>query len=96
MTASDIAYRELLEQADEELGIRTVHVLSDVGSLPSDWTGRTGFINERVVREEVPDYKERTFYISGPPPMVKACRKALSHLGVRGSRIRTDYFPGLA
>ena len=95
LTASDIAYKDLLEQADEELGIRTVHVLSDVGSLPNDWTGRTGFIDDSVVREEVPDYKERTFYISGPPPMVKACRKALGRLGVRGSRIRTDYFPGL-
>lgn len=96
LTASDIAYKELLEQADRELGIRTVHVLSDVESLPSDWTGRTGFIGERVIAEEVPDYRERTFYISGPPLMVKACRGALRRLGVRGDRIRTDYFPGLA
>jgi ferredoxin-NADP reductase/Na+-translocating ferredoxin:NAD+ oxidoreductase RnfD subunit len=96
LTDSDIAYKELLEQADKKLGIRTVHVLSDVGSLPVDGTGRTGFIDERVIREEVPDYKERTFYISGPPLMVKSCRKALNRLGVRGSRIRTDYFPGLA
>ena len=58
--------------------------------------GRTGFIDERVIREEVPDYRERTFYISGPPVMVKACTKALHRLGVSGGRVRTDYFPGLA
>jgi ferredoxin-NADP reductase/Na+-translocating ferredoxin:NAD+ oxidoreductase RnfD subunit len=95
LTASDIAYKELLDQAEAELDIRTVHVLSDVRKLPSDWTGRTGFIDERVIAEEVPDYRERTFYISGPPLMVKACRKALRHLGVGRNCIRVDYFPGL-
>ena len=30
VTATDIAYKELLEQADEKLDIRTVHVLSDI------------------------------------------------------------------
>ena len=48
LTAADIAYNELLEQADEELDIRTVHILSDVGSLPSDWMGRTGFITRAL------------------------------------------------
>ena len=96
LTADDIAYRDLLERAEKELGVRTVHVLSEADKAPSGWKGRTGFIDERVIRQEVPDYRERLFYISGPPLMVRACRRALSLLGVRSGRIRTDYFPGLA
>ena len=34
-----------------------------------------GFIDERLVRAAIPDYLERTFYISGPQAMVKALRE---------------------
>jgi ferredoxin-NADP reductase len=44
----------------------------------------------------VPDFAERTFYVSGPQPMVSAVRRTLRRMGVPFWRIRTDFFPGLA
>ena len=92
----DIAYDGLLEQASERLGVRTVHILTDPRQAPVGWDGRTGHIDEDLIREEVPDYRDRIFYVSGPPDMVAAAKKAIARLGVKPNRIRTDYFPGLA
>lgn len=92
----DIAYTSLLREAWERLGIRTVYALSAIETVPADWTGRVGFVDSRLIQEEVPDYRERMFYVSGPRVMVTAARKAIAALGVRSARIRTDYFPGFA
>ncbi|PTE06976.1 RnfABCDGE type electron transport complex subunit D [Mesorhizobium helmanticense] len=88
----DIAYRNVLGAARRELGIRTFHAVvrgGERGQYP-------GYIDERLVRLAIPDYLERTFYISGPQAMVKALRKKLQAMGVRRSKIKVDYFPGFA
>jgi ferredoxin-NADP reductase/Na+-translocating ferredoxin:NAD+ oxidoreductase RnfD subunit len=92
----DITYDPLLRQAQDHLGLRTVHALSATECVPSDWQGCVGFVDSKMVQELMPDYRERTFYISGPPAMVTAAKRAVAALGVKSSRIRTDYFPGLA
>jgi ferredoxin-NADP reductase len=48
-----------------------------------------------MVREAFPDYRERSFYLSGPPDMVKAYERVLRHMGVSGRQIKRDFFPGL-
>src|SRR5581483_3708485 len=47
-------------------------------------------------RKEVPDYRERLFYLSGPPKMVEAFKKILTEMGVSRSQIKTDFFIGYA
>ena len=44
----------------------------------------------------MPDYNDRTFYISGPRAMVVRFQSVLKELGVARSRIREDFFPGFA
>jgi ferredoxin-NADP reductase len=88
----DIAYRDVLGAARQELGIKTIHAVArggERGQYP-------GYIDERLIRLAIPDYLERTFYISGPQAMVKALRQKLRTMGVRRSRIKADYFPGFA
>ncbi|WP_192248583.1 RnfABCDGE type electron transport complex subunit D [Mesorhizobium silamurunense] len=88
----DIAYRDVLGLARRELGIRTFHAVAngaERGQYP-------GYIDARLVRLTMPDYLERTFYISGPQVMVKSLREKLLAMGVRRSRIKVDYFPGFA
>jgi len=88
----DIAYQDVLALARRELGIRTFHAVAkgaERGQYP-------GYIDARLVRLTMPDYLERTFYISGPQVMVKALRRKLLAMGVRRSRIKVDYFPGFA
>jgi ferredoxin-NADP reductase/Na+-translocating ferredoxin:NAD+ oxidoreductase RnfD subunit len=92
----DISYDPLLREAHERLGLRTVHALSATDCVPQDWEGCVGFVDSKMVRDTLPDYKDRTFYISGPPAMVSAAKQAVAALGVKSGRIRTDYFPGFA
>jgi ferredoxin-NADP reductase len=88
----DIAYRDILDQVDKQLGIPTIYAVArgaERGQYP-------GYIDARLVREAIPDFAERLFYISGPQAMVKALRKVLLGMGVHRSRIKVDFFPGFA
>jgi ferredoxin-NADP reductase len=90
----DIAYRGVFDAADRDLGIRTVYA---VASDPSPEPGmRAGFIDAKMIRAEIPDYRQRVFYISGPHAMVSLMQQTLRDMGVPRSRIKTDFFPGLA
>lgn len=82
-TAQDVAYKELFDRAQAELGIKTVYA---TGAL----------IDASMIAREVPDYRKRTFYISGPHSMVVAFKKTLVGMGVSLFNIKTDFFPGFA
>jgi ferredoxin-NADP reductase len=90
----DIAYDELLDRAAWELGLKTIYAVAD-GSVEGANVHR-GFIDGQLVEREVPDYLERTFYISGPRAMVLRFQDMLKQLGVSRSRIKVDFFPGFA
>lgn len=90
----EVAYPGVLDAASEQLGIPTYLVLADASeALPGE---DTGFIDAAMIRRRVPDFAERTFYVSGPNGMVRAVRKALRSLSVPFWRIKADFFPGLA
>jgi ferredoxin-NADP reductase len=80
-TEEEVAYREVFDSASRN-GWRTAYQI--------------GVIDANFIKQQVPDYSERTFYISGPPGMVSAMKKALLGLSVSRFNIKTDFFPGLA
>ncbi len=88
----EIAFRDDLEQARRDLGVKVVYTLTDPDRVPPGWNGRVGFVDARLIAEEVADYGRSLFYISGPPAMIKGVKSELRALGVR--RIKTDFFPG--
>jgi ferredoxin-NADP reductase len=90
----DIAYSDVLEEAENQLGIHTFHAVVDPAGAAPDT--RIGFVDEAMIRRCVPDYRERIFLISGPQAMVSAEKKLLRRMGVPFWRIKTDFFPGLA
>lgn len=94
---SDIAYKNIFEEAENKLGIKTLYVVTneEYKNL-EDLNMRTGFINNKMIEKEIPDYKERIFYISGPHAMVSAFEKTLFEMGVSKNQIKTDFFPGFA
>ena len=83
--SSEIVYKDVFE-AGKNLGLKPVYVTTDT----------TGFINQEMISKEVPDFKERYFYISGPHSMVDSFGKTLKEMGVSSSQIKTDFFPGYA
>jgi glycine betaine catabolism B len=93
-TAEEIAYTDVFNRAEHELGIRTIYAVAEEGPVGANL--HRGFIDAALIASAMPDYMERTFYVSGPRSMVTRFQGVLSELGVRRSRIRVDFFPGLA
>lgn len=90
--AAELAYQDVLDKAITH-GVQVFPVLGSK-EIPDTWDGLTGFIDGTMITQHVPDYKERTFYISGPQIMVEAAKHNLSAIGIRRSRFVTDYFSG--
>ena len=91
---NEIVYEDVFESAQTTLGIKTVYTLSDTASAPSNWLGKVGRINGDMIKTEVPDYLERTFYLSGPHIMVTHFQEVLKNMGIKKNKIKTDFFPG--
>ncbi len=93
-TIQDVAYIELLDRAERELGIQTIAVLT---SQTPEMLAKNEFpttINQQLVMSEVPDYQDRTFYISGPRGMITSFTELLQDLGIHRRNIKKDFFPG--
>jgi len=95
-TPADIAYRDILDQAQNYLGIKTVYTITDKVPANSVWQGKTGYIDAKMIQQEIPDYKERYFYLSGTHGMVTTFDHTLQEMGVGESHIKKDFFPGFA
>ncbi len=94
--ASDVCYKEIFDQAQTQLGIPIIYTLENTDSVPENFPYIPGFITKEMIMQQVPDYKERMFYISGPRSMILSFKKTLRQIGVHGSHIITDFFPGFA
>jgi ferredoxin-NADP reductase/Na+-translocating ferredoxin:NAD+ oxidoreductase RnfD subunit len=93
--ANDFVYQDVLSEAQRRLGVRTVYTMTDQRAIPANWQGARGRIDAQMIQTAAPDYRERTFYLSGPPEMVNEHERTLRALGVSRSQIRKDYFNGL-
>jgi glycine betaine catabolism B len=91
--AEDISFANLLDSA-RQYGVRTIYSLTDTSAVPTNWKGKTGHITIDMIKEEVSDYQKRTYYVSGPQPMVENVKKVLSDIHVSRKKIKTDFFPG--
>ena len=93
-SVAEIAYKDIFDLAARELGIKVIYAVTDTTNIPAAWTGKIGRITVEQLKAEVPDYRRSEFYISGPDAMVDGFKESLSQLGIKGSQIKTDYFPG--
>jgi len=78
-TPTDFSFKDIFTEA-EKVGLETVYELVRV--------------NPQLIAKDIPDYKERLFYLSGPLIFVQSAEKILRDLGVKRRQIRKDYFPG--
>lgn len=92
-TKDDVAYQDLWRTASKSGHFCLVSILAKEAAEPEY---ETGYISADIITRHTPDYKERTWYISGPPVMVNASEKILRQLGVPRRQIIKDFFPGLA
>lgn len=92
-SAEEFAYKKIFTQA-KNIGLQTVYVVSNPDSLPKNWSGEVGRLNQGIISKHVPDFTSRTFYLSGPNAMVETYTDLLKTLKISPRHIITDYFPG--
>ncbi len=89
----DVAFKEDFDAMQKEYsGIKVAHVLCEAAP---DFKCTVGLINAQIIKNEVPDYAQRKFFICGPPAMVASMKKILSdELAVPETNIITENFQG--
>jgi ferredoxin-NADP reductase/Na+-translocating ferredoxin:NAD+ oxidoreductase RnfD subunit len=80
-TAGEFAFKDIWTEGQKN-GLKPIYVATD----------EKGYINPEMIKQEIPDWNDRIFYLSGPEPMVNAFEKMLSGMGVK--KIKRDFFPG--
>jgi ferredoxin-NADP reductase len=76
-TEGEIVFKDELEamqKADPHL------VVKNVLTREPEWKGLKGHVDGNMIQAQIPDYRERVFYICGPPSMNEALKKALEGL----------------
>lgn len=87
--ADEIAYRDVFDDARAKLGMKTHYVITGDAAVGSR-------IDAEMFRRELPDYRERMFYLSGTHAMTNAFAHTLHEMGVPRAHVKTDFFPGFA
>jgi ferredoxin-NADP reductase len=94
-----------LVDSDQKRDLAVLYAASDKGEFAFDDLFRaaeplgiksfftTDFVDKNKL-VSLPDWQQRTYYISGPQIFVEKVRLALHELGISPSRIRIDFFPG--
>lgn len=94
-TANEILFSDTFQKA-ESYGVKTIYTLTDINNIPEDWQWEKGYITQDLIKQKLPDYTQRTYYISGPQLMVQNFEKLLLGMQVKKRNIITDFFPGYA
>jgi len=95
-TSKDFAYLDVFSEAERKNILKTVCTITGTDTIPSGWRGQTGYINKQMIVNQIPDYMDRLFYISGSHSLVTGVTDALDSIGVPRHQIKTDFFPGYA
>ncbi|HUJ75481.1 MAG TPA: FAD-dependent oxidoreductase, partial [bacterium] len=95
-TEHELAFRDVFEEAERTLGVKVVYVIRDAAGARPGWQGKVGLVDAPLLQQVLPDAAERLCFVSGPPAAVDAMTAALRSVGVKRTRIRTDFFPGYA
>jgi ferredoxin-NADP reductase/Na+-translocating ferredoxin:NAD+ oxidoreductase RnfD subunit len=98
-TTAEIAYQNVFDEAAQKIGMKTIYTTTAEGTPEKEslyGTYHHGRITTDLIRQEIPDYRERMFYVSGTHAMTTAFEKTLTEMGVARSHIKIDFFPGFA
>lgn len=92
-TPDQILYKEELEELQKNN--KNLKIITTVTEPEgTGWKGQTGRINTKLLQKNLDSFGGNLYYVSGPDPMVSVMEKALKDVGISGTDILTDGFPG--
>ncbi len=94
-SSEGIAYKEIFDEASVKLSMPVFYLVTREEKQPG-WPANMFAVKMTgdFIRQHVPDYLDRTFYISGTHEMVVGLEHDLRTIGVKKRRIKKDFFPG--
>lgn len=85
---------ELQQLAENNPRFRLVATMTEMSKSAKPWQGRTGLIDETLVRTAGDALAQPIYYLAGPPVMVAALRQTLNLAGIDDDDIRSEEFLG--
>ena len=94
-TEEEIVFRDDFdEMEDANQRLKVIYTLTCTDA-PEEWKGCCGFIDKVMIEREMPDFRERTFYVCGAPYMVKCLVASLKdEMKLPDDRIVVEHFLG--
>jgi len=93
-TPQDIPFKTEFDQLqDLNQYFKVIYTVNET-EMSEKWTELTGFIDERMIRENIQDLNNSIFYVCGPPGMVEAMLQHLKKMDIPDDRIRIEKFSG--
>ncbi|MCF7874307.1 MAG: FAD-dependent oxidoreductase [Candidatus Omnitrophica bacterium] len=90
---SEIAFEEKLNRWQKNnQNIKIFYTITD--SRPNNSKFKLGYINEKMVSETIKDYKDRIFFIYGPPGMVSSMARLCANIGCGPDKVKKEEFLG--
>jgi len=88
----DIVFKnELDELQKRNPNLTVIHTLT---RSHETWTGCRGRICAEMITKEIPDYKDRVFYLCGPPAMIESTELVLYELKIQPEQIKKELMIG--
>ena len=95
--------KDVIFEADLKLlqsRLQNSHLLTVLSQPDPGWTGLTGHLTRDLIEINVEDIPSCTFFLCGPPAMMKSARELLESLNANPTRIKQESFgaapaPGL-
>ncbi|WBY01248.1 FAD-dependent oxidoreductase [Ramlibacter tataouinensis] len=85
---------ELQRLEGDNRNFRLVATMTRLEESRLPWMGRTGPIDEALLKRIAAELPAPVYYVAGPPAMVGALRNTLERAGVDGDDIRSEEFYG--
>ena len=94
-TPEEIAFREDFSTIEKEnTNFKIVNTITNKEDSKEEWQGLTGFIDEKMIKENSQNLDTSIFYICGPPKMVDAMVNLLKTMNIDSARIKIEHFTG--
>ena len=87
--------KDVIFEADLKLlqsRLPNFHLLTVLSQPDPEWIGLTGHLTRDLIEINVEDIPSRTFFLCGPPAMMKSARELLQSLNVSPARIKQESF----
>lgn len=69
-------------------------IITESPAIAHMHTSNDGYLTIEKIMESVPDWADRTIYLSGPQPMIEQFYSEFLARGISRGQLRLDYFPG--